>query len=269
MHKNKMHFPSILLGALLATWACIFIYSFAIKDSLKNATTVDSEDSTEASTTENTSNVETKQYNTAITNWELPLENGPVVKFKTPENFYSLSDQYLENLTKSYSIPEVTSDDMIVVGDNSEATKCGTVINACTFSGLKDILKQVYGDEYNEETMLEAEAYTYMKTGKLPEELPLNYTIKELATFVKDDITYKAYEVNYDTEYEAPSEDTESTETSTETIHTTQVSCYSDTEDAIEIVLYQSEYDSKKALDVLGEFIGTEPTLTEETNTEE
>ena len=230
--QRKIDWISFFAGALIASWALILIYTFALRPSGTSvaASTSDSE------STEYTE----ESYNLDIKDWEVSLESGETITLHTPSDFYT---------------------DIVVVGDNVNTFSCNTIINADALSDVSGMLKQIYGDDYDESEVVTSEAYTYMKTGELPEDLPLNYTCEEVATYTVDGIDFVAYEVNYDTEYvnEESTESVESTEEaepSTTTVHTQQIACYSKTDDSLEIIIYQNEFDKEAALEVLEEFIG-------------
>lgn len=194
-------------------------------------------------------------WKTDIKDWEFKTESGETVKYHTPDGFYSLTDQYLDNLSSYYSKDSIKSDSMIVVGDAISPYDSKIVINANKLSDTLNMLKQLYGDDFKDEDMQDAEAYTYMKTGKLPDKLPLNYKIEEVDTYKVDGTEYVAYEVNYDTEYETE-QDEDTKESKKETVHTQQISCYSKTEDSVEIIVYQSEFNREESLSALKEFLG-------------
>ncbi len=265
-------FTPILL-AIIAVILCCILYE------LHNGNTGGKSDnssveSTEKSDADVTTTVES--HETDIKDWSMKLDSGEEVSYHTPEGFYSLTDQYIENLKSYYQSDSITSDSMICVGDKDTPYDSGTVINANKLSDISNMLKQLYGDEFKEEDVVQSEAYTYMTTGKLPEELPDNYKIDEIDTYTVDGIEYVAYEVNYDMTYQLEDEETsteetpteytdeslsqESTEESTEpsetTVHTQQVCCYSKTDDSVEILIYQSEFNRDEAVKLLKEFLG-------------
>ena len=250
--QRKIDWISFFAGALIASWALILIYTFALRPS---GTSV----STSTSDSESTESTE-ESYNLDIKDWEVSLESGETITLHTPSDFYSLSDQYISNLSDYYGVDDLDTD-IVVVGDNVNTFSCNTIINADALSDVSGMLKQIYGDSYDESDVVTSEAYTYMTTGELPEDLPLNYTCEEIATYTVDGIDFVAYEVNYDTEYvnEESTESVESTEEaepSTTTVHTQQIACYSKTDDSLEIIIYQNEFDKEAALEALEEFIG-------------
>lgn len=234
------------------------------------------------------STADNQNWKTDIKEFTIKTDSGEEIKLHTPENYYSLTDQYLDNLKGYYGVDEVASDNMVVVGDAAGPYEAKTVINANTLSDTRNMLKQLYGDEFKEDEVIDAEAYTYMKTGKLPDTLPLNYKIDELKTYEVNGVEFVVYEVNYDTEYQTEENQTADTTGETpiegsigdekakedgesdkdeeesedkgnvETVHTQQLSCYSKTDDAVEIILYQTEFNKEEALKTLESFLGVE-----------
>lgn len=252
---------SFIIGGMLATWLCIIVYAVGLSGKTTTDTVGKDSESVTESTTESTT---TTSYNTSIESWKMTLDSGEKVKYTTPSGYYSLSDQYLENLASYYKVDKLNADSLVVLGDATTPYESKTVLNADKLSDVSNILKQVYGKDYKAEDVIESEAYTYMKTGKIPDNAPTNYEIEEVKTYDVDGITYKAYEVNYDTTYEASTEpSTEavpSTEAATGTesqvVHTHQICCYSNTKDAVEIIIYQQTFDKDAALNMLSDFLG-------------
>lgn len=191
-------------------------------------------------------------YNTGITEWKFTLD-GKELTFNTPKDFYSLSDQYAENLSEYYGVDDLDIGSLAVIGDAPAVYNSNTMINADTISNVKNLLSQVNDDSYNVEDFQMSEAYTYMTTGSLPEELPMNYKLEEVGSYTIDGVNFKAYDVSFDTEYVDESVSTNDVTT----VHTQQLVCYSDTsDDILEVIIYQSEYNKDKALDYLKDFLG-------------
>lgn len=251
MKESRICWKDFIIGFCMATWILLVVYLAF----LKPGTTSTSDTDSAVAATEGSSE-EVISYDTDIKNWELTTDSGETVKFTTPDGFYSLSDQYLDNLKTYSGVDTLESDDMIVVGDEDSVYSSNTVINVDTLSNVSNMLRQLYGDSYDAESMTLSEAYVYMTTGELPDDVPLNYEIEEIKTYEVNGITYKCYEVNYDTEYESESADEESTETGTEIVHTQQIACYSNTEDAIELICYQTTFNRDEALGYIEEFLG-------------
>lgn len=257
--KTSIDLLSLIMGALLATWILILLYIFVLS---KRTITV-SDSTTPVATTTISSEDDTEvTYNTSITDWEVTLNSGETVNLHTPEDFYSLSDQYMVSLASYYGVDDMTSDSIVVVGDNANTFSSGTIINADSLSDVASMLSQIYGEDVDTDSIVNSEAYTYMTTGELPSDLPLNYEIEELDTYTVNGIEFVVYEVNYDTEYyssdDTDEDSTEIAEVETEVVHTQQISCYSKTEDSLEIIIYQDEFDRDAALSLLKEFLGVE-----------
>ena len=256
-NRNNFDLGSFCMGGLVSVLICIGIYVFALRPNTagdkvaENNEVLTTEDSTEDSDTS------AVIYNTGIKEFTVNLESGEEVTFHTPENAYSLTDQYLENLSSYYGMDSVNSDSMIVVGDADTTYASNIMLNCDILSDVTNMLSQLYGDEFDPDSVVDSEAYTYMTTGELPEELPDNYTIEEVANYTVDGIDYVAYEVNYDVTYVLDS-DEESTESSETVVHTQEIACYSKTGDAVEIIIYQDEFNREDALSFLEEFLGVE-----------
>lgn len=244
---SRFDLMSFLAGVVAATWACVILYTIAYADKGIANNYAGSD------TNQSEVNQQVTAYATDIKDWEFELNSGETVVLHTPDSFYSLSDQYLENLSNYYG-GTVTSSSIMVVGDTPTPTSASTIINVDSLSDVASMLGQLYGEEFNEEEVINSEAYVYMTTGELPTDLPDNYDIEEVGTYDVNGVEFVAYEVNYDTTYEGVDED--STEVSTTVIHTQQIACYSKTDDSIEIIIYQETFDRIIALQLLQEVLG-------------
>lgn len=259
--KPEIHFTSLLIGILAATIVFLWLQNQGLREKLvtngdltQSESVSESEDSTEVGSV-------IKEYLTDLKKFSVKTTDGTNVTFHTPKDWYSLTDQYQENLQAFYANDSVEVSNMFVVGNADTTGNSTSLINAAPISEVSKVMKKVYGDEYKEEDMLVSEAYTYMTTGKLPEELPDNYKIDELETIKVGDVSYKLYEVNYDTTYtddtsNSNEEGTESTEAKETVVHTQKIACYSDTEDPIEIIMYMAEFNKDKAISLIKEFLG-------------
>lgn len=256
-NRNSFDLGSFCMGGLVCVLICMGIYIFALRPNVVSDKVADRNE--ELVTEDNTEDGTTSAviYNTGIKEFTVNLDSGEEVKFHTPENAYSLTDQYLENLSSYYDIDSVTSDSMIVIGDADTTYASSIMLNCDVLSDVTNMLSQLYGDEFDPDSVIDSEAYTYMTTGELPEELPDNYTIEEVANYTVDGIDYVAYEVNYDVTYVLDS-DEESTESNETVVHTQEIACYSKTEDSVEIIIYQEEFNRENALNFLEEFLGVE-----------
>lgn len=247
---SEFDFTSCLLGLLIGIMCAIFWTTFVSKPQEvvvnDNATTSDEETEVDK---------EAKVYETQKKQWTINTTSGEELHFTTPEDMYSLTDQYLENLASYYEMDSVTSDSMIVIGDTTTPYQSNTIINANSLSDVKAILNQVYADEedYKSDDIIDSAAYVYMTTGEIPEDAPDNFEISEVDECKSEDVTYKVFKIEYDTTYEAEGEGEEAT-----TVHTQQLSAYSDTEDAIEIIINQAEFNQEEGIALLHEFLNVE-----------
>lgn len=107
-----------------------------------------------------------------------------------------------------------------------------------------------------------SEAYTYMTTGKLSDDADETYKVEELKSFKVGDIEYKIYHTSYDITVKSSTaetdEDGNTTAPEEETTHYDEIYCYSNTEDPIEIVVYQAEYNADSAIKLIEDFVGVE-----------
>lgn len=259
--KKKNIFTSFWAGAACSMLMMSLMTKYIIFKTVEqydNAVNNVGVESTESESKE--PETELVQYNTHKTNWVMKLDSGEQLTFKTPENFYSLTDQYLESLSGYYNGNDVSSDSVIVVGDSDTPYQSKTLINCDKLSDISDMLSQLYGEDYDPSEVIQSEAYIYMTTGKIPDNAADNYKIDEIETFKVGDVEFVAYEVNYDTTYKDET-GKDKTEDETEiaedqTVHTQQISCYSKTDDAIEIIIYQTEFNRDEAMKLLKEFCG-------------
>lgn len=263
--KNKsFHFGDFYLGLLSGCVILMFVYIVFLnnpnsdksvsgtKETVSGSAIESDADDITLESADSKEDADAFVYETEIKDWPIKLGDKNVT-YHTPEGFFSLSDQYLENLSDYYKVDSISTDSLVVVGDADTPYSSKTIINADTISDVQNILSQVYGDDFDASEVIESEAYVYMKTGKVPENAADNYKIEEVKTYKVDGIEYVAYEVNYDTTYEAEEEGEKD-----ETVHTQQISCYSKTDDAMEIIVYQAEFDRESALNALEEFLGVE-----------
>ena len=257
-NQNGISWKDFFLGFFLAMSLCLVGFL------LSGTRTPKSEqqgNSTSNNTTKESSDsgLTLNQYQTDIKEFTLELENGESLNFYTPENWCSLTDQYLESLNNFYEA-DLPSGNTICVGDSANQYNASILISARPLSGVSEVMKAIYDDEYDPDVMLYSEAYTYMKTGSLPEELPDNYAIKELQTMSsKDGHIYRLFYVYFTQEYY-----TDDTRTNTITIPSEQLMAYSDTEDAVEVICYGNEFDVDFMKNYFAEFIGFEDPVTSE-----
>lgn len=263
MKKFNFDLASFLAGICVTTWVVIAVFftaggSININgNTVKNDTTAKA---TDADSTESKDPVEEKNWNTKELKKTITVDNKKLT-FHAPTGYYSITDQYLANMGAYYGKEDLKSDSFYVVGNNQVSSSATKVINANKLSDVKNILKQLYGKEYKEDQVKEAVAVTYMKTGKLPKDLPDNYKIKELDKIkVAGGITFTVYEINYDTTYDLTDKDSDKQskkgKKKAETVHSQEICAYSDTDDVVEIVLYQEVFDKAEALKDIKAFLG-------------
>lgn len=268
MKNNKSNLYYFVLGMLTmvgiyALYAVITVNTYKLSEKNKDVTT-----DTSVTETEHTESVEMTaemddedvesedsgadliNYATDVKEWDVTCNDGKTLKYYTPDTMYSLSDQYLEMLGTAYSKPGLKSDGFIVVGDQSSPSSCNYIINAATLSSTADLLTQISGEETTVENMEMSEAYIYMTTGKLPEDVDDSFVIEEIETVAVGDVSYKVYKLGYDYEY------TVSENAAPEIEHVEQLACYSDNADCMEIYVAAQQFNADVALDMLHAFIG-------------
>lgn len=264
MNKDSFNFGSFCAGGLVVALILVFIYAVALNPNKSSVTKTSaaSNSTAEKPSASKTTETETetdatsaKIYDVNQKSFDMTLKGGEKIHLTTPEKYYSLTDQYLESIGKYYGKTDVKSDSMFVVGDGGTQNESSIILNANKTSDLENLLKQLYGDKFDSSKIKMAEAYTYMKTGKLPKELPDNYKIKEAGEWTVDGIKFKAYKVSFDTTYNTGSKDKSEAK---QTVHTDEICCYTDTsqDDTCEIIINQQKFDQKKAIKALKKFIG-------------
>lgn len=257
MKKFNFDIASFLAGICITTWVVIAVF-FAAGGNININGSAVKEDTSETASTD-TKDEEKEEPNWVTNELKRTITAGDKkVTFYAPKKFYSISDQYIYNMGSYYGNTDLKSDSFYVVGDNEVSSSATTVISANTISDIKSIMKQLYGDDYSENSFKEAIALTYMKTGKLPKDAPDNCTVDELDKIKVGDVTYSVYEVNYDTDYKTgeSTDNKDDTKDETTTVHTQNICAYSDTDDVIEIMVYQEVFDKEKAVSYIKEFVG-------------
>lgn len=257
MKGNPINWKDFIIGVFLGAAFVSLVMVFYIPNLMiktGGSTAVNSPGQPSGSsnaTDEPSSTIEHKSYVTDTKDWTITTESGETMKFYTPDGWYSLTDQYVDNLASYYNV-EVDETNLVCVGNNAAQYQSTATVNMATLSKLHEIMEIMYADDenVNVDDLQYSEAYIYMTTGSLPEGVGDSYTIEEKDTIEKDGITYRSFLVGYDTEYY-----TDDTKTETTTVHTDELMCYSDTKDAVEIVVYMSEWDTDEALKYLHTFI--------------
>lgn len=250
MH-NKMNWRDFFAG-FGAGAACVALIALLMVPSMireavgtKSATSIE----TEAATDEEPES-ELKQYNTTIKEWDVELSDSSTLHYTTPNEWFSLADQYNDGLIQYYG-KELSAEGIVCVGDNKDQYNATMIINARPLSDVEEVLKTIYEDEFNAEEMMYSSTYTYMKDGTEPDD---GSTVEELDSIVSaDGHTYRIFHHAYDTEYYTDEEQTETT-----TVHTDELLGYSDTEDTVEIIMYMTEFDQEAGIAKLKEFLGAQ-----------
>lgn len=254
--EQKFNWSSFFAGACTAFLLCIFVYAVALHPKESNTTVTTS--TTESSSTEDSKDdtkdeeeeEEEKNYDITVTQKMVELSSGEKVTFYTPKGYYSLTDQYLDSIGDYYDVDVLDSDTMYVVGDNKDQTLADSIINMDIMSDLPNVFSQLYGKTYTAEEVGKSTAYEYMTTGEIPEDAEDNYKISEIDTFEVNGIKFKMFAVSYTNTYQ--DEDGNDKE-----LETKEIDCYStNTDDTIEIVMYQTDYDEKTAIAAIHEFCG-------------
>lgn len=189
-------------------------------------------------------------YNTSVKEWNITADDGEKYHFVTPSGYYSLTDQYVASLQTYYGLTTSESN-LICIGDNAQQYASKILINAAPLSKTMEIIRVLYQDDetVNLDEFTFSEAYQYMLSGKVTEDDTVQ--LKELDSVQSSDGTvYRVFITDRDTEYY-----TDDTMSATETVHSTELSAYTDTEDAIEIIIYMETFNQEQALQLLQEFI--------------
>lgn len=250
MH-NKMNWRDFFAGfgagaACVALIALLMIPSM-IREAVgtKSVTSAETED-----VTDEEPESELKQYDTTIKEWDVELSDSSTLHYTTPNEWFSLADQYNDGLIQYYG-KELSADGIVCVGDNKDQYNATMIINARPLSDVEEVLKTIYEDEFNADEMMYSSTYTYMKDGTEPDD---GSTVEELDSIVSaDGHTYRIFHHAYDTEYYTNEEQTETT-----TVHTDELLGYSDTEDTVEIIMYMTEFDQEAGIAKLKEFLGAQ-----------
>lgn len=249
MNKKGISWKDVFLGFFAGVALTAVIAMFTIPSIIRSSvgTGTQTADNTQSSSSEDIG--ELRQYVTTQKEWETVTSDGTTLKFYTPEGWYSLADQYNDGLTEYYGV-ELPADNIACVGDNTDQYKATCLINSRPLSNTSEVLSTIYKDEYDEATMLYSDTYEYMKNGTEPTDT----TIEELESITSGDgHVYRVFLHGFDTEYYTDEEQTETT-----TVHTDEIISYSDTEDAVEIIMYMAEFNKDEAIAKLREFLGAE-----------
>lgn len=266
MKKHIICWLDVVLGFLAASVFWLFIYAVAVRP---NAIVVSDDNVNKGMQPQNPTQsmvgdsevVEetVKQYVTNMTEAIFRWEDGSQLSMHAPAGFYSLTDQYIDELEDYYKISGVSSDKIYVVGDADATNACTVMINSAALSSADILLSRVYGDDYDQNEDLQSEVLRYMQTGHITEDLPDNYYLLDLGTVEADGITqhifYRYYTISY-TYYN--DDDVAETDPQELVIPNYDMVAYSSTDDIVETVLYMVNFDVETAYNYMCEFFGTD-----------
>ena len=231
----------ILYTVLIVSITCAVTTKMLSKDNVEETSVVNA-DSIEASS-EPTEDVEIVEEDVDVVTADLVLSDGTKYTYNIPKGHNCITANYIDNVVQAYDTEsDIFADNIIVTGDGDSIYNSVESVSATTISSLKSLMRSLYGDD-----LAYSEAYTYMKTGEVPETNLIDYSIEEVDTITVGDVTYKAYYVSYYI-------DAEGTGNKDDYIKNEQIMCYSDTEDVIEIIVYANI--KERALELLHDFLG-------------
>lgn len=192
---------------------------------------------------------EVTQYDTTPKDFSFEGEDGVNITMHTPDGWYDLSEQYIDTLGTNGLLGENTNTDgLYVVGDSDTQSGCENIVYMCQMSAMRNILKEVIGEEYNDDTHLYSDIYKYMKNGEIPENTD-NLQIEEIDSIVDGNNTFRVFYVTYTQVYETGV----SGNSTEEIIH--QLNAYSTNDDAIEVILYMTNFNKDTGYEYLKECI--------------
>lgn len=246
--SKEFNYGSFCAGACVAFLVCIGAYVLLEHSSHTTVSSTPTEVVSGSAVDSNTGEEE-KSYDTSIARHDIELSSGETMTFYTPSKYFSLTDQYLDTIGDYYDVDTVTSDTMFVVGDNADQTLADTIINMDVVSDLPNVFTQLYGKTYTASEVGESTAYKYMKTGSIPDDAEDDYKINEIDKFTVNGIEFRTFAVSYSNTYQDDDGNDQKVETK-------EIATYSNTDDAIEIVLYQTTYDEDAAVSLIHEFCG-------------
>ena len=238
----------ILYTVLIVSITCAVTTKMLSKDNVEETSVVNT-DSIEASS-EPTEDVEiVEEEDSDVVTADLILSDGTKYTYNIPEGHNCITANYIDNVVQAYGTESDIFADNIVTGDGDSIYNSVESVSATTISSLKSLMHSLYGDDINVDDLAYSEAYTYMKTGEVPETNLIDYSIEEVDTITVGDVTYKAYYVSYYI-------DAEGTGNKDDYIKNEQLMCYSDTEDVIEIIVYANDNIKERTLELLHDFLG-------------
>lgn len=191
--------------------------------------------------------------------------SGEEIPVKIADDQYLISEDYLSILAKGFGTTEtIKADNLVITGNKPSVTQSLTSVNAATFNDIFEIYCQIYGEEFRSEGVegIWSPAYTLMHTGSLPEDLPDNYTVEEYGEITHNDITWKFYEVNYETDEtiytDAAGNELPEEEVVPNIVHTQFLVAYSDTEDPVEVMCYEENNNTDNQYKMILDFLKVE-----------
>lgn len=189
---------------------------------------------------------------------QLTLSDGSVLTFDIPDNMYNVRDDYLALVQTSYGTTEpVVSDNLIVLGDNNNVYTSKSAIKATTLNDKLNIFQQIYSgsDVENKLEDTYSPVYLFMTSGEVPETPYTNYKVTEQESVTAGDITYRVFVQEYDvvTTYPADGDVRLTEEEVTKTVK--QMIAYSDSTDAVEIIVDAENNDMDEALKMFKTFL--------------
>ena len=192
--------------------------------------------------------------------------SGETIPVKVAEDQYLISEDYLSILAKGFgTTKKIVANNLVITGDKPSVTQSMTSINAATFSDIFEIYCQIYGEEFRQEGVegIWSPAYTLMKTGELPAELPDDYSAEEYGEVVYEGIRWKFYEVIYSTDNtvyaDANGNPLPEEEVVPNIMRTQFLVAYSDTEDPVEIMCYEENCNTETQYKMICDFLQVKP----------
>ena len=254
----------VILSACVGVGAALAVIKLSAKNSTNIPETVTTVTELEQAEVVNEDTGEVKTYITGGTA-TLSTSSGETINLKIADDMYNISNDYLSILAQGFGVSKaVTAPNTVITGNMPSVTQSMTSINAAPFSDIIGIYKQIFGEEYvgEDTSIIWSPAYTMLKTGEFPETLPDNYSCEEVTTFESNGITWTCFNVSFSTDYTnyydsdgnpIPEEDIVRN-----VIDTQHLACYSDTEDPIEILVYEENNNVDTELSMVKEFLKME-----------
>lgn len=266
MKKHNICWLDFFMGVLTASVVWLLVYAIIVTPKINAGTTTASNTTTPSVSSSVKSNDSQDTVDETVVQYQTDIQSATFhlvdkdISFTTPDGYYSLTDQYLASLGEYYGIETDGVENVFVVGDATNSTSCSTMLNVTPFSDLDVLLQRVYGDEYVKEDMLYSDAYKYMTTGELAEDLPLDFTLIQYPTITgTSGVEYTVYSLSYTLTYTYYDENDVAQSTPlTGYIPNYELCAYSNTEDVCEVIVSMATFDADSAYTLLCEFVGGE-----------